>query len=101
MRRHIEPGANVSLKLTATERTLVLDESIVAGMEYEEVLNSTPAREPILLTLDDLDDFGGTSPPKLITATTGRSRRSSTPSSSGSKTCSTVTRTTTAKSHPQ
>ena len=59
MRKRIKPGEKLQLKLTDIERKLVLDESIIAGMEYEEVLNSTPAGEPVLLTLDDLDDFGG------------------------------------------
>ena len=59
MRKRIHPGEKLPLKLTATERQLILDECIVAGMEYEELLGNTPAAKPVLLTLDELDNFGG------------------------------------------
>lgn len=58
-KKYIPSGEKVPLKLTATERKLILDELIVVGMEYEELLRSTPANEPLMMTLEDLDDFAG------------------------------------------
>ncbi len=55
----IEPGKKLPLKLTATERKLILDESFVVAMDYEDTLRDTPAGEPVMMTLDELDDFGG------------------------------------------
>ena len=58
-RKQIQPGEKVPLKLTAAERKLILKELIVTGMEYEELLQATPTGKPVMMTLDDLEDFGG------------------------------------------
>ena len=58
-RKQVQPGKQLPLKLTAAERKLLLDEFIVTGMEYERMLRSTPADQPMMMSLDDLDDLGG------------------------------------------
>ena len=59
IKKLIAPGETVPLKLTVAERKLILDELIVNGIEYEVMLRNTPSGEPVMMTLDDLDDFGG------------------------------------------
>jgi hypothetical protein len=54
----ITPGERVPLKLTAAEREVVLDLACLPP-EHEEAVQSTTADEPLLLTLNDLDDLGG------------------------------------------
>jgi len=58
-KKYIQPGEKVPLKLTAAERKLILDALIVVGMEYEELLRNTPANQPLLMTLEALEDFAG------------------------------------------
>ena len=58
-KKSIRPGEKVPLKLTATERKLILEEVTGLPSEYEAVLQSKPARQPVMMSLDDLDDFGG------------------------------------------
>jgi hypothetical protein len=59
MKKYIQPGEKVPLKLTASQRQVILDELIVVGMEHEEVLRNTPANEPLMMTLEYWDDFAG------------------------------------------
>lgn len=58
-RKQIHPGEKVPLKLTATERKLVLEDLTCLDPEYEQTIRETPAGKPVMLTLDDLEDFGG------------------------------------------
>jgi hypothetical protein len=58
-RKQIQPGKQLPLKLTAAERKLLLDALIVTGMEYEQMLRRTPTDQPVMMSLDDLEDFGG------------------------------------------
>lgn len=58
-KKQIQPGEKLPLKLTAAERKLILDEFIVTAMEYEALLRDTPLTQPLMLTLDELEDFGG------------------------------------------
>jgi hypothetical protein len=53
----IRPDTKVGLRLTAKERKLILKLMCLDG-ECEEVVRGTPKGKPILLTLDQWDDFG-------------------------------------------
>jgi len=58
-RKQIQPGKKVSLKLTATGRTLVLEDLMLLDQSYQEIVQSTPPGKPVMMTLDELDDFAG------------------------------------------
>lgn len=58
-RKHIQSGEKVPLKLTVAERTLVLDGLICLDQEIEKIVRNAPSGHPVMMTLDDLDDFGG------------------------------------------
>ncbi len=58
-RKQIQPGETVPLKLTATERKLVLEDLMCLDEDYEQIIQGTPSGKPVMMTLDDLDDFGG------------------------------------------
>ena len=58
-KKQIEPGERVPLKLTAAERKLVLEDLMCLDDNYEQIIRDTPIGKPVMMTLDDLDDFGG------------------------------------------
>ena len=58
-KKQIKPGEKVPLKLTATERKLVLEDVTCLDTGYEQIIRDTPSAKPVMMTLDDLDDFGG------------------------------------------
>ena len=58
-KKHIQPNETVPLKLTATERKLILETVTFISDEYELLIRETPNAEPLMMTLDDYDDFGG------------------------------------------
>jgi hypothetical protein len=58
-KKHIQPGEMVPLNLTAPERKLVLEGLLCLDQEYEQVVREAPAGKPVMMPLDDLDDFGG------------------------------------------
>jgi hypothetical protein len=58
-RKQIKPNAKVGLKLTAAERKLILDKVMCLNGNYEEIIHATPTSKPILLTLEEWEDFGG------------------------------------------
>jgi hypothetical protein len=58
-KKQIQPGKKAPLKLTATERKLVLEDLMCLDQEYEQIIRDTPAGKPVMLTLDDLEDFSG------------------------------------------
>lgn len=58
-KKQIQPGEKVPLKLTAAERKLVLEDLMCLDEDYEQVIQGTPTGKPVMMTLDDLDDFGG------------------------------------------
>ena len=58
-KKQIQPGEQVPLKLTATERKLILEDLLCLDEDYEHVIQATPTGKPVMMTLDDLDDFGG------------------------------------------
>jgi hypothetical protein len=58
-RKQIQPGETVPFKLTATERKLVLEDIMCLDEDYEQIIRETPTGKPVMMTLDELDDFGG------------------------------------------
>lgn len=58
-RTHIQPGQKLELKLTPVERKTILDHLLGLPPEHEATLRKTHPEQPLLLTLDDLDDFAG------------------------------------------
>ena len=58
-KKQIQPDDKVPLKLTATERKLVLTDLMSLDEEYEQIIEGTPSGKPVMMTLDKLDDFGG------------------------------------------
>ncbi len=57
--KQIQPGEKVPLKLTVTERKLVLEDLMCLDDEYEQIIRETLPGKPVMMTLDDLDNFGG------------------------------------------
>ena len=58
-KKQIQPGEKVPLKLTTTERKLVLEDLMCLDQEYGQIIRDTPAGKPLMLTLDALEDFSG------------------------------------------
>ena len=58
-KKHIQPEDRIGLILTQAERSLLLAGLTLLPSVYEEAVKATPAKEPVLLTLDDLDELGG------------------------------------------
>lgn len=58
-KKHIHPGDKLPLKLTAAERKLILDDLMSLDKKHEQVIRETPPGKPVMMSLDDLDDFGG------------------------------------------
>jgi len=54
--KYIRPDTKVGLRLTAKERRLILNLACLDG-ECEEIVRGTLMGKPILLTLDQWDDF--------------------------------------------
>ncbi len=58
-RKYIQPGEEVPLKLTATERKLILETVLFINAKCEVLIREAPAGRPLMMTLDDYDEFGG------------------------------------------
>lgn len=58
-KKHIQPGQKVPLTLTHTERKLILNDLTCLDLEYEQIIQDTPTGKPVMMTLDELDEFGG------------------------------------------
>lgn len=58
-RKQIRPDEKLPLKLTATERKLILEGLTCLDQEIEQIVRDTATGQPVMMTLDDLDDFGG------------------------------------------
>jgi hypothetical protein len=58
-KKQIQCGEKVPLKLTAAQRTLIVDEVTCLDQEYERTIRRTPLTEPLMMTLDELDDLAG------------------------------------------
>jgi hypothetical protein len=59
IRKHIRSGEKLPLKLTAAQKTLVLEGLTCLDSDIERIIRDTPSGQPVKMTLDDLDDFGG------------------------------------------
>jgi hypothetical protein len=55
----IELGKKVGLELTQAQRSLLIEASLPIPKEVGQAILSTPVDEPLMLTLDDLDDLAG------------------------------------------
>jgi hypothetical protein len=55
-KKYIRPDTKVGLRLTAEERKLLLS-LVCLDSECEEIFRGIPMGKPILLTLDQWDDF--------------------------------------------
>ena len=58
-KRRIQPGEKVGLKLSQAQRDLLLESLLLIPREVEEAIRSTPSGEPLMFTLDELDDLAG------------------------------------------
>jgi len=58
-KKQVRPDEKLPLKLTASERKLVLEGLTCLDQEIEQIVRDTPTGQPVKMTLDDLDDFGG------------------------------------------
>jgi len=58
-RTYIQPGQKLELDLTPKERKAILDHLTLLPPEYEDMLRNVHPEQPLLLTLDDLEDFSG------------------------------------------
>jgi hypothetical protein len=57
--KQIKPGGTIGLRLTPTERTLLLNAIHDLPDQITDVIRRTPTVQPILLTLKDLDELHG------------------------------------------
>jgi hypothetical protein len=58
-KKQVRPDEKLPLKLTAAERKLVLEGLTCLDQEIEQIVRDAPTGQPVEMTLDDLDDFGG------------------------------------------
>ncbi len=58
-RKHIQPDETVPLKLTATERKLLLENVSCMDERFQTLIREAPAGKPLMMTLDDCDELGG------------------------------------------
>ena len=58
-RTSIQPGQKLELDLSAAERKAILDDLVSLPPEYEAMLEKVDPERPLLLTLDELEDFSG------------------------------------------
>ena len=58
-RTYITPGQKLELDLTPAERKSILENLTLLPPEYEAMLKKVHSEQPVLLTLDDLEDFSG------------------------------------------
>lgn len=58
-KKHVRPDEKLPLKLTAAERTLVLEGMTCLDQEIEQIVKDTPAGQPVRMTLEDLDQLAG------------------------------------------
>ena len=58
-KERISPGERVTLKLTPTEIKAILEDLMCLDREYKQLIQEAPAGKPVMMTLDDLEDFCG------------------------------------------
>ena len=59
MKKHIQPGEKVPLELTASQRDLIIEKVLFLDDRYEALIREVPDGGPLMMTLDDYDDFCG------------------------------------------
>lgn len=59
IKKQVQPGEKLPLKLTASERKLILEDLVCLDQDFEQIIRDTPSGKPVMMILDDLDDFGG------------------------------------------
>ena len=58
-KKQIQSGEKLPLKLTVAQRKLVLEGLTGLDQQIERIVRVTPAGQPVMMSLDDLDYFGG------------------------------------------
>jgi len=58
-KKQMKPGEKVGLTLTQAERMLLLNAMHGLTEEIRDVMRATPTAQPVMLTLDNLDDLEG------------------------------------------
>ena len=58
-KKQMKPGEKIGLTLTQAERTLLLNAMHGLTEEIGDVMRATPTAQPVMLTLDNLDDLKG------------------------------------------
>ena len=58
-KKHIQSDDRIGLQLTQAERSLLLEGLALLPPVFEDAVKGTPAKEPVMLTLDALDELGG------------------------------------------
>src|SRR5271166_3242812 len=58
-KKQMKPGEKVGLTLTQAERTLLHNAMHGVTEEIRDVIRATPTAQPVMLTLDDLNDLEG------------------------------------------
>jgi hypothetical protein len=58
-RKHVRPDEEIALHLSDSDRRLILEDVACLDPDYTALISETPAGEPLMLTLDCLDEFGG------------------------------------------
>jgi hypothetical protein len=50
-KKRIQPAEKVPLKLTATERKMILEELMCFDEDYEQIIRDTPSGKPVMMNL--------------------------------------------------
>ena len=58
-KKQMKPGEKVGLTLTHAERMLLLNAMHGLTDKIRDVMRATPTAQPVMLTLDNLDDLEG------------------------------------------
>ncbi len=56
-RKHIAPGSKIGLKLSATERKVLLEDLLFLDTEFAETIRNASTEQPVQFSLDDWDHF--------------------------------------------
>jgi hypothetical protein len=58
-KKRTQKGEMIGLKLTKTERYLLVEKLVLIPAEVKGAIESTPPTKPVMISLDDLDDLAG------------------------------------------
>ncbi len=56
-KKQIQPGQKVPLKLTVTERKLILEDLMCLDQDYEQIVRGTPTGKPVLMKHERHEEF--------------------------------------------